>query len=107
MSDKARTPDTTPDSRPTKYPQYAVVILNDNDHTFDYVINVLCNIFGYDVQKSVLLSQQIHQQGMSIVWTGPLEVAELKQEQVRQAGPDTAAAIPVTYPLGCKIQELD
>ena len=33
-------------------PPWHVVLLDDNDHTYDYVIEMLQNIFGYSQAKS-------------------------------------------------------
>ncbi|OYV91915.1 MAG: hypothetical protein B7Z73_05250 [Planctomycetia bacterium 21-64-5] len=92
--------------KPKKLPPYAVVVLNDEDHTFPYVIETFMKVFGYDQTKSFQLAQEIHQSGRGIVWTGPKEVAELKRDQIRSAGPDLFASKKVTYPLGVVLEPL-
>ncbi len=44
-------------------PPYAVIVLNDDYHTFEYVICVFQKVFGYSLQKAILLAQEIHKQG--------------------------------------------
>lgn len=92
--------------KPKKLPPYAVVVLNDDEHTFGYVIETFMKVFGYDQAKSFQLANEIHVSGRAIVWTGPKEVAELKRDQIRSAGPDLFAAKKVTYPLGVVLEPL-
>lgn len=97
---------TDTETRTKRQPPYAVVVLNDNDHTFDYVMMVFQKVFGYDVQKCFLLAKEIHEKDRAIVWTGTLEVAELKKEQIQGMGPDPFSSKTVTYPLGVDLEPL-
>jgi ATP-dependent Clp protease adaptor protein ClpS len=36
----------TAGARPKKQPPYAVVLFNDEDHTFQYVVETLMKVFG-------------------------------------------------------------
>jgi ATP-dependent Clp protease adaptor protein ClpS len=92
--------------RPKRLPPYAVVVLNDDEHTFEYVIETFRKVFGYEVVKCWLLAELIHVTGRAIVWSGPKEVAELKRDQIRSAGPDFYAQKKVDYPLGVLIEPL-
>lgn len=93
-------------TRPKKQPPYAVVVLNDEDHTWQYVIEVLQRVCGYSEEKAYLLTSKVHFEGRAVVWTGPKEVAELKRDQIRGFGPDFYAAKTVRYPLGVIIEPL-
>jgi ATP-dependent Clp protease adaptor protein ClpS len=79
------------DATPKKQPPYAVVVYNDDVHTFEYVIETLTKVFGYPHEKSLSLALQIHTAGRGIVWSGALEVAELKRDQLRSACPRSFA----------------
>ena len=92
--------------RPKTQPPYAVIVENDDLHTFDYVIEVLQKVLGYDLQKAFLLTSQVHNAGQAVVWSGTLEVAELKRDQIRGFGPDTYAMKPVTFPLGVRVEKM-
>ena len=70
------------------------------------VIEVLQKVFGYDLQKAFLLTSQVHYSGQSVVWSGALELAELKRDQIRGFGPDNYASKPVTFPLGARVEQL-
>lgn len=93
-------------SKPKKQPPYAVIVHNDEDHTWGYVIEVLQRVCGHNEEQAYLLTSMVHHQGKAPVWTGPLEVAELKRDQIRGFGPDFYAEQTVKYPLGVTIEPL-
>jgi ATP-dependent Clp protease adaptor protein ClpS len=94
------------DAKPKKQPPYAVIVLNDDEHSFQYVIDTFSKVFGYPREKSYSLAVHIHSHGQGIVWSGSKEVAELKRDQIRAAGPDFHAEKKVGFPLGVRIEEL-
>lgn len=96
-----------PVNKPKRQPRYAVVVLNDDLHTFEYVIRSLEKVFGYPVEKGFQLASEIHHRGRAIVWTGALEIAELKRDQLRGMGPDVYASKPVNFPLGVELEPVD
>lgn len=95
-----------PHSRPRRLPPYVVIIENDPDHTFEYVIDTLRRVFGYGWLKSVWLTTRVHIRGRAAVWTGPLETAEFKRDRIRGMGPDFHAPRPVNFPLGVRLEPL-
>jgi ATP-dependent Clp protease adaptor protein ClpS len=103
---KPARPKLDPKDKPQFQPPYAVVVLNDDDHTYAYVIDVLCRFCGHSAEKAFKLAQQVDRTGRAAVWTGSFEVAELKRDQIRGRGPDFYAALPVTYPLGVVLEPL-
>jgi ATP-dependent Clp protease adaptor protein ClpS len=84
-------------AQPRRQPPYAVVLHNDPVNNFDYVVRVLNKVFRYGGGKCFWLTLKAHITGRSIVWTGTLEVAELKVQQVRDCGPDPSK--PGAQPL--------
>ncbi len=78
---------TKPKSKPRDevrlLPPYHVILLNDDDHSFDFVINVLRKVFGFELERAVQFTIEAHTKGRAVVWTGPKEVAEFKVEQVQ------------------------
>ncbi|MBI1903780.1 MAG: ATP-dependent Clp protease adaptor ClpS [Planctomycetia bacterium] len=102
----ARPKEDEPKKKPKRQPPYAVIVLNDDRHTFAYVIETFMKVFGYSAQKSFLLAEQIHTQGRANVWSGAREVAELKREQIISAGTDYYAEKPVKFPLGVLVEPL-
>jgi ATP-dependent Clp protease adaptor protein ClpS len=91
---------------PPMQPPYAVVLENDDEHTFDYVIELLMKVFRLKLPRALRLTHQIHTQGEAVVWTGTLELAELKRDQVRGYGPDFYASKAVTFPLGVRLEPM-
>ena len=83
-----------------------MVLLNDEEHTFQYVIETLMKVFGYPQEKSCSLTLQIHYEGRGIVWSGSREVAELKRDQIRSTGPDFYGTKKVDFPLGVIVEPL-
>jgi ATP-dependent Clp protease adaptor protein ClpS len=83
-----------PTAAPTKsrqaerqsYPNYKIIVLNDDFNTFDHVINCLMKyIPGVDRDRAEQLTSQIHFEGQATVWVGPLEQAELYHSQLSRA----------------------
>ena len=93
-------------TKPKPQPHYAVIVLNDDLHTYDYVIEALCRICGHSVLSAYHLAKEVGENGRAIVWTGTMELAELKRDQLRGFGPDTYARQPVEFPLGVVIEPL-
>jgi ATP-dependent Clp protease adaptor protein ClpS len=95
-----------PQTHTKRQPPYAVVVLDDDLHTFDYVIEALSKVFGYTPAKGKQLATEIHERGRAVVWSGTLELAELKRDQIRGFGPDHFGQKPVTFPLGVYVEPL-
>jgi ATP-dependent Clp protease adaptor protein ClpS len=69
-------------------PPWHVVLLNDDDHSFDYVILMLTAVFGFPPTKGFKHAEEVDAVGRTILITTSREHAELKQEQVHAFGPD-------------------
>jgi ATP-dependent Clp protease adaptor protein ClpS len=67
---------------------------------------VLKKVFRYGGARAFWLTLRAHVTGRSIVWTGTLELAELKAEQVRDCGPDPRKASAGGRPLKTTIEPL-
>jgi len=93
-------------AEPTTQPPYAVIVEDDDLHTFEYVTEGLQKVCGYSLQKAWLLAVEIDARGKAVVWSGTKELAELKCEQIRGLGPDFFGPKPVTFPLGVYIEPL-
>jgi len=94
---------TDVETRTRRQPPYHVVILNDEEHSFDYVIELLTKLFGHPLATAEELTLRIHHTGRAIVLTTHREKAELKREQVLAYGPDPRMSIS-KGPLGCYIE---
>ncbi|MCS6970100.1 MAG: ATP-dependent Clp protease adaptor ClpS, partial [Planctomycetes bacterium] len=65
-----------------------VVLLDDDDHTYEYVIEMLVKLFAKTPEDALRHAVEVDTTGRSIVDTTTKERAELKAEQIRSYGPD-------------------
>jgi ATP-dependent Clp protease adaptor protein ClpS len=89
--------------RPKLLPPYNVILDNDDHHSFDFVVMVLCKALGYSAERSFQYTLQAHESGRAVVWTGPKEVAELKLEQILTFHEDRGDGRKLG-PLSCSIE---
>jgi ATP-dependent Clp protease adaptor protein ClpS len=80
--------DIQEEQKTKRQPPYHVVLLNDDDHSYQYVILMLKELFGHPIEKGFQLAEQVDRTGRAIVLTTTKEHAELKQEQIHAYGPD-------------------
>src|SRR4051812_5506660 len=81
-------PKTRPEEKTRRQPPYHVVLLDDDDHTFEYVIAMLQQLFGYPREKGQQMANEVHNSGRCVVLTTTREHAELKRDQIHAFGPD-------------------
>ncbi|HEX8339733.1 MAG TPA: ATP-dependent Clp protease adaptor ClpS [Tepidisphaeraceae bacterium] len=79
-----------PKSKPL--PPYNVILLDDDDHTHEYVMEMLNSIFGYDAPKGFVMAEEVDRRGRAIVFTTHKELAELKRDQIHCFGGDWRVA---------------
>lgn len=69
-------------------PRYHTVLLDDDDHTYEYVIQMLATIFGYSRQKGYEMACEVDATGRVRVFTGSRAEAEEKRDAILRFGPD-------------------
>src|SRR5215475_13584215 len=69
-------------------PLYHVILLNDEDHTYDYVVEMLQKIFGFSEAKAFSHAVEVDTNGTTILITCELEKAEHKRDLIHSYGPD-------------------
>ncbi len=74
--------------RPKRQPRFHVVLWNDQDHTYAYVIVMLMELFGHPAEKGYQLAKEVDTQGRAMVLTTTREHAELKRDQIHAYGKD-------------------
>jgi ATP-dependent Clp protease adaptor protein ClpS len=57
-------------------PPWNVIVHNDPITLMSYVVMVFQKLFGYAYPKAYRLMMEVHNDGRSVVWTGPREQAE-------------------------------
>ncbi|MDZ4403319.1 ATP-dependent Clp protease adaptor ClpS [Prosthecobacter sp.] len=78
-------PQTAP---PELEPPWHVILLDDEVHTHEYVIEMLGAIFGHAHDLALKMAKEVHASGRVIVATVHKELAELRQQQIEEYGPD-------------------
>ena len=81
-------PEERTDRKPRRQPRYNVVLLDDDDHTYDYVIRMIGRLFGFDKTKAYLMAEQVDRKGRTVLLTSTREHAEFKQQQIAAYGAD-------------------
>ncbi len=88
----AALPRATAVGRPKRQPRHHVILWNDNDHTYQYVIGMLLKLFGHAVETGYLMAQEVDLKGRVVVLTTTKEHAELKRDQIHAFGADQLIA---------------
>jgi ATP-dependent Clp protease adaptor protein ClpS len=81
-------PETETVERVDQVPLYRVVLLDDNDHTYDYVIEMLQKIFIFSLDQAYRHAEEVDRCGRTVVITCELPAAEFARDQIHSYGPD-------------------
>jgi len=73
-------------------PLYHVVLLNDDDHSYGYVVFMLKVLFGYPESKGFDMAYEVDKHGRTVVFTGTHEEAKFQQDRIHAYGPDPTIA---------------
>lgn len=68
--------------------RWHVILLDDDDHSYEYVIEMLMQLFGHSLERAFQMALEVDHEGRVIVDTTTHERALLKQEQIHGYGPD-------------------
>ena len=74
--------------KPRTAPLWHVILLDDDDHTYDYVIEMLAKLFGHSLETAYKMACEVDNTGRVIVETTVFERAEFKQQQIHAFGAD-------------------
>jgi len=74
--------------KPKRQPRYHVVLWNDDDHTYEYVMVMMQNLFGHPLEKGFEIAKTVDSDGKAICLTTTKEHAELKRDQIHAFGKD-------------------
>jgi ATP-dependent Clp protease adaptor protein ClpS len=81
-------PEVEDETRDRLQPLYHVILLNDEDHTYDYVIEMLQKIFGFPESTALSHAVEVDTKGTTILLTCELEKAERKRDLIHSYGAD-------------------
>ncbi|MEM1304944.1 MAG: ATP-dependent Clp protease adaptor ClpS [Planctomycetota bacterium] len=84
------TPKRKPDRKRggKRIPRFNVVLWDSDDHTFEYVEEMLRELFGHTQEACHQLAETVDADGRAVVLTTTKEHAELKRDQIHAYGKD-------------------
>jgi ATP-dependent Clp protease adaptor protein ClpS len=89
---KAAQPRPAEKIKSKKLPPYNVILLNDDDHSYEYVIEMLGVLFAHPPERGMEMAKEVDKTGRVIVLTTHREKAELKRDQIHAYGKDKRIA---------------
>ncbi|HRQ73251.1 MAG TPA: ATP-dependent Clp protease adaptor ClpS [Phycisphaerales bacterium] len=88
-STAVRTLPRAADKPETKRPRpWNVVLLDDDQHSYEYVIAMVQRLFGHPKERAFQIAKRVDTQGRAVVLTTHREHAELKVQQIHGFGAD-------------------
>lgn len=69
-----------------------VVLLDDDAHTYEYVIEMVVSLFGHSKERAYEIAKKVDEEGRAVLLTTHKEHAEFKRDQVHAFGPDRRMA---------------
>jgi ATP-dependent Clp protease adaptor protein ClpS len=88
MANPSLSPDVGILEREQLVPLYRVVLLDDNDHTDDYVIEMLQKIFIFTLDQAYRHAEEVDRAGRTVLITCELREAEFARDQIHAYGAD-------------------
>lgn len=73
---------------PLPEPPWHVILIDDDDHSYEYVIEMIETIFGLPKERCFQIAKDVDENGRVIVVTVHKELAELRCDQIQEYGPD-------------------
>jgi ATP-dependent Clp protease adaptor protein ClpS len=68
--------------RPRRQPRYHVVLWDDDEHSYEYVIRMMRQLFGHSPETGYQIAKLVDRSGRAICLTTTREHAELKRDQI-------------------------
>lgn len=75
-------------SKPRQQPRYQVILWDDDDHSYRYVMDMLRALFGMPLEKGYAIARTVDEVGKAVCLVTTREHAELKQQQIHAFGKD-------------------
>ena len=81
MSELETSTDTTQEEETFLFPEYRILIWNDETSDFRAVLALIQEVFSYPEQEAYEITLSVHENTNATVWSGTYEVGELRLEQ--------------------------
>lgn len=78
--------------KPEPLKPWNVVLVDDDDHSYDYVIRMVQELFGHSSEQAYEIARTVDTQGRAVLCTTHKERAEFKRDQVTAYGKDALIA---------------
>lgn len=88
MSKPSVSPETQAIGARRPVPLYRVVLLDDDDHTYDYVIEMLQQIFIFTMVEGYRHAEELERTGRTVLLVCELPEAEFARAQIHAYGAD-------------------
>ena len=76
-------------TKPRRQPRYHVILWDDNDHSYAYVIRMMKELFGHTTERGMKIAEEVDTTGRAVCLTTTKEHAELKRDQIHAFGRDS------------------
>ena len=81
-------PTTKEENQDQQTPLYHVVLLDDDEHTYEYVVEMLAKLFAFSESAAWNHAVEVDTAGRTVVITCELEQAEFGRDQIHAFGAD-------------------
>jgi ATP-dependent Clp protease adaptor protein ClpS len=88
MARAAEAPSIERSEQEQHVPLYRVVLLDDSEHTYDYVVEMLQKLFCMSVTDAYRHAVEVDSTGRTVVITCELPAAEFGRDQIHAYGAD-------------------
>lgn len=69
-------------------PRYNVVLFDDDEHSYAYVVEMIMNLFGMTAEEGFNIAYDVDHIGQAVVLTADFEKAVESQKKIISYGPD-------------------
>ncbi len=77
---------------PRRQPRYQVLLWDDDDHSYEYVVRMMAELFGHSRDQGLRIARCVDREGRAVCLTTTREHAELKRQQIHAFGRDRLIA---------------
>lgn len=81
------------ENRDDETPMYRVVLLDDDEHTYEYVVEMLCTIFVLSPETAYKHACEVDAMGSVVVIVCERDQAEFGRDQIHAYGADPRMAV--------------
>jgi ATP-dependent Clp protease adaptor protein ClpS len=81
-------PQASGERKKHRIPRYHVLLWDSDDHSYEYVEQMLRELFGHTAEECHKMAETVDTQGKVVVLTTTKEHAELKRDQIHAYGKD-------------------